>query len=209
MRFIFVRHPQTIANYQNRLTGIGDSPYTKEGQKQAEAIIKFLSTTTYDKIYSSPIERSRYIGKSVADNLKAELHIAHWLREINFGDFEGLSIDELKERNIDIDKYRKNLMEFQYPNGDRWRDFYENRKASIEMIKNEEGNCLCTSHGGAIWALSTALLDGEMKFEGAILNNASILIIDYCNGKGRIVKKIEIDDILEKKIITFNYLEEL
>jgi broad specificity phosphatase PhoE len=202
MRFIFVRHPQTVSNLERRLTGIGNSPYTDEGVRQAEAIIKFLSTATYDKIYSSPIERALHIGKSVAENLNAELSIVTWLQEINFGDMEGLCDADFEEKGINIDQYRKNFKN-RFPNGESWQEFYDLKKQSIEDIKNEEGVCLCTSHGGAIWALSNALLGTELgDFQGLFINNASIIIIDHINGASRIVKRIDIDDIIQgRKLI--------
>jgi broad specificity phosphatase PhoE len=208
MRFIFVRHPQTVSNFENRLTGVSDSPYTNEGEKQAQALIDFLSTATYDKIYSSPIRRAKYIGQNVANKLNAELNIVEWLREINFGEMEGLAFSDFVDRNIDIEEYRKNLLSFRYPNGDSWTDFYENRKNHIHKLRSDDGVCLCTSHGGAIWALTTALLDQELKeFSGKIINNASIIIVDYKDDFGQIIKRIEIDDILQGKIVHFNYWE--
>lgn len=207
MRFIFVRHPQTVSNLERRLTGIGNSPYTDEGVRQAEAIIKFLSTATYDKIYSSPIERALHIGKSVAENLNAELSIVTWLQEINFGDMEGLCDADFEEKGINIDQYRKNFKN-RFPNGESWQEFYDLKKQSIEDIKNEEGVCLCTSHGGAIWALSNALLGTELgDFQGLFINNASIIIIDHINGASRIVKRIDIDDIIQGRETDFNYLD--
>ncbi|MEL7569101.1 MAG: histidine phosphatase family protein [Eubacteriaceae bacterium] len=207
MRFIFVRHPQTVSNVQRRLTGVGNSPYTEEGVRQAEAIIKFLSTAAYDRIYSSPIERALHIGKSVSENLEAELEIVTWLQEINFGDLEGLCDADFEEKGIKIEEYRNNFKN-RFPNGESWHEFYELKKENIEEIKNEEGVCLCTSHGGAIWALSNALLGSELgDFQGLFLNNASIIIIDYDNGIGKIVKRIDIDDIMQGKETIFNYLE--
>jgi len=207
MRFIFVRHPQTVSNSERRLTGVGNSPYTEEGVRQAEAIIKFLSTAKYDKIFSSPIERSLHIGKSVANNLNADLNVVAWLGEINFGDMEGLCDADFIERGINIDEYRNNFKN-RFPNGESWHEFYELKKQSIEEIKNEEGTCLCTSHGGAIWALANALLDSELgDFQGLFINNASIIIIDYNNGSGQIVKRIDIDDIVQGNESNFNHSE--
>lgn len=208
MRFIFVRHPQTISNSENRLTGVSDSPYTKEGERQAQALIDFLSTATYDKIYSSPIKRAKHIGQTVAQKLNADLNVVEWLQEINFGDMEGLTFSDFVSMNIDIEQYRKNLLHFQYPNGDSWATFYEHRKQHIHKLRSDSGSCLCTSHGGAIWALTTALLDEELKeFRGNIINNASIIIVDYKDGCGQVVKRIDIDDILQGKIVHFNYWE--
>jgi broad specificity phosphatase PhoE len=207
MRFIFVRHPQTVSNIEKRLTGVSDSPYTEEGERQAEAVIRYLSTASYDRIYSSPIERARYIGQSVADNLKARIEIAHWLKEINFGDYEGLGDEDFALRNINIDEHRKDL-NFKFPNGDSWREFFDTRKKSVEELRKEEGVCLCTSHGGAIWTLSNVLLGTELSdFRGLFINNASIIIIDCDKDGGRIVKRIDIEEIIRDKDAVFTYSE--
>lgn len=208
MRFILVRHPQTVANVENRLVGVSHSPYTDHGHKQARALIDFLSTAKYDTIYSSPISRSKYIGEEVGKKLQQEVHIVPWLQEINFGDMEGLAFDEFHTMNVDLEDYRKNLFDFRYPNGDMWVEFYADRKRYIDELRAQEGTCLLTTHGGTIWALSAAIIGKELQeHRGHLATNASILIANCEKGKGEIVKIIEIDDVLSGKLTQFDYKE--
>ncbi len=208
MRFILVRHPQTVANAENRLVGVTNSPYTDHGHKQAKALIDFLSTANYDAIYSSPISRSRYIGEEVGKKLQKEVHIMPWLREINFGDMEGVAFDEFEKYGVDLDDYRKNLFDFRYPNGEMWVEFYADRKRYIDELRSQKGTCLLTSHGGTIWALSAAIVGKELQeHRGPILSNAGIMIANCDEDNGEIVKVIDIDDVMSGKLTQFNHWE--
>ncbi len=208
MRFILVRHPQTVANFENRLVGVTNSPYTEHGHKQAQALIDFLSTAEYDAIYASPILRSKYIGEEVGKKLQQDVHIMPWLGEINFGDMEGVAFDEFEKLNVDLEEYKKNIFDFRYPNGEMWLEFYADRKRYIDEMRGQEGTCLFTTHGGTIWALSAAIVGKELQeHRGPIMSNASILIAECNKDDGEILKVIDIDDVMNGKLTHFNYWE--
>lgn len=196
MRFILARHPQTIANTERRLVGVTDSPYSPEGEIQAEALIKYLSQNRYDEIFSSPIRRAYHIGSSVAQNLNTQCHSVEWLREMNFGDYEGVSHHDFVAMGLDVEEYRQNLLHFRYPNGQTWYEFYEDRKQYVDEIKNEDKVCLFTAHGGVIWAMMAALLKRPLDtIRQPVISNAGVAVIDYSAEAATLVSLTEIEEI--------------
>ena len=66
LRLIFVRHGLSSFNKEGRIQGRNDlSKLTKEGQLQAEAAGKTISSIPIDAIYSSPLQRASETTKII------------------------------------------------------------------------------------------------------------------------------------------------
>lgn len=90
MRIILIRHGQTKANMQRRYNGRTDEPLCAEGILQAQTA-GILDSVTY--VYVSPMERAKQTAKTCFPN--AQMHIIEDFREMDFGDFEGRTADEM------------------------------------------------------------------------------------------------------------------
>ena len=96
-KFILVRHGQSKANEGGFLAGVTDVPLSSLGEKQANAVSEYiLKTYKVDVIYSSPLERAANTVRGVADALNLPIIKENELREFNFGAWEGLSLEEIK-----------------------------------------------------------------------------------------------------------------
>ena len=66
LRLIFVRHGLSSFNKEGRIQGRNDlSTLTREGQLQAEAAGKTISSIPIDAIYSSPLQRASETTKII------------------------------------------------------------------------------------------------------------------------------------------------
>ena len=105
-KFILVRHGQSKANECGYLVGKTEAPLSSLGEKQARAVGQhILKAYTVDAIYSSPLSRARNTIKDVADALDLPITTENELTEINFGEWEGLTLEEIK--NTFNDGYSK------------------------------------------------------------------------------------------------------
>ena len=98
LRIIFVRHGLSSFNREGRIQGRNDlSKLTKEGQLQAEAAGKTISSIPIDAIYSSPLQRAsettKIIIKQHQNKLKATF--TDDLLEVDLGSWSGLTKSEL------------------------------------------------------------------------------------------------------------------
>ncbi|MEG0073797.1 MAG: histidine phosphatase family protein [Clostridia bacterium] len=99
MEIIFVRHAQSVGNLEKKLCGSTDFPLSKQGEKQAKAIGKYLSNMQLDKIYSSPmlraIDTAIYI-QALQQNASC-VYILDGVREMNFGLCDGMLHEKVLE----------------------------------------------------------------------------------------------------------------
>ena len=105
-KFILVRHGQSKANECGYLVGNTEAPLSPRGEKQAKAVSEYiLKAYKVDVIYSSPLSRACNTVKGVADELNLPINTENKLIEFNFGKWEGLTHEEIKN-NFD-DGYSK------------------------------------------------------------------------------------------------------
>jgi ribonuclease H / adenosylcobalamin/alpha-ribazole phosphatase len=100
--FILLRHGETALTPEKRFSGSGgsDPELSDTGRHQAaRAAEAFAARGTVQEIVSSPLRRCRETAQAVADRLGLEVRIEEGLRETDFGDWEGLTFAEVRERH--------------------------------------------------------------------------------------------------------------
>ena len=89
-----VRHGESEGNlsglYQGKEPG---TDLTKNGQKQAKAAGRWLEPQNVSVIYCSPLARTRQTAEAIAKETGAKVIVDERLREVEFGEYEGKSID--------------------------------------------------------------------------------------------------------------------
>ena len=95
-RLIFVRHAEP--EIRDRVVGRTDVVLSADGVAHAEAIAARLATEPVTAVYSSPLRRAVATATPLAQMLGLELITVGDLREIDFGELEGLTVDEATER---------------------------------------------------------------------------------------------------------------
>ena len=96
---LLLRHGQTALSVDKRFSGIGDPVLTEVGRSQAAAAATRLGRRGgIDAIICSPLQRARSTADAVADALDLEVIVEDDLRETDFGDWEGSTFGEVKQR---------------------------------------------------------------------------------------------------------------
>lgn len=94
LRLIFVRHGLSSFNKEGRIQGRNDlSTLTREGQLQAEAAGKTISSIPIDAIYSSPLQRASETTRIIIKQHQSELQATYTdeLLEVDLGPWSGLT----------------------------------------------------------------------------------------------------------------------
>ena len=102
MRLFALRHGETAWTRERRFSGSRDLPLTTQGERQAQALADALTAERVSAVYTSPLDRTRTTAEIVARALKLPVTIEPGLREMAFGDWEGLTRDEVAERWPDL-----------------------------------------------------------------------------------------------------------
>ncbi|QWB25958.1 MULTISPECIES: bifunctional RNase H/acid phosphatase [Streptomyces] len=100
--FVLLRHGETPLTPQKRFSGSGgtDPSLSDVGREQAERAAALLARRgTIQAVVSSPLARTRETAGIVADRLGLDVSIEDGLRETDFGDWEGLTFAEVRERH--------------------------------------------------------------------------------------------------------------
>ena len=96
---MLVRHGETDWNRERRYQGHADTPLNEAGRAQAAGLADTLSSEdALSAVYTSPLRRASETAAIVADRLGLDVRPLEALREIHVGDWQGLTVDEVKER---------------------------------------------------------------------------------------------------------------
>jgi probable phosphoglycerate mutase len=89
-----LRHGQTEHTPERRYSGRNDLPLSLTGRAEAEAAAVRVGQLGVDVVVSSPIRRTRETAETVAAVLGLPVELDDDLVELDFGDLEGLTLDE-------------------------------------------------------------------------------------------------------------------
>jgi len=108
-KILLARHGQTAMSIDRRFSGHGDPELTALGERQAEAtsaVIREESATPCDAggtdiraVVSSPLRRCLGTARRLAESTGAPLHVDERFIETDFGEWEGLTFAEARERD--------------------------------------------------------------------------------------------------------------
>jgi probable phosphoglycerate mutase len=124
-----VRHGESADNASgDRYSGITDSPLTKQGLQQAEDVGHFLEEEHIDRIYTSPMKRAIETARIIQSITGGEIIIDRRLREMDYGEWEGLTREEVSQRWPELySAYKEDPIKNYPPNG-------EDPKETLERI---------------------------------------------------------------------------
>lgn len=186
VKLILVRHALTVDNQKSRLSGHIDSSISEEGKEQIDKITNYLKDFDIDKIYTTTPSRTKDTVKKLSELKSIEIIEKESLKEISFGDFEGLTFDEIK------DKYPKEFQdmiekgyEYKYPNGESLIDSYNRVCIELDNIisNNDNRTILICSHGGTIRNIITYLISNSYKYHWNFkIDNGSVTILEVQDG---------------------------
>jgi len=97
-RLIFVRHAEPDEEVRGRIYGRLDPELSERGREHAAAIAAELAGEPIAAVYASPRLRARATAEPLASWLGVESLLEDDLREIDFGELEGLTLAEAAER---------------------------------------------------------------------------------------------------------------
>ena len=126
---LLVRHGETEWNLKRRYQGWGDSPLTKRGIAQAEAIGRHLAGMGEARgvpVVASPLGRARRTAEliQVARADSTPIQFDERLKEISIGSWDGLDRDEIEALSPGIfERYGYGEWYFRTPDGETYDEF--------------------------------------------------------------------------------------
>jgi len=172
-RISIIRHGLTEANERGIYIGSTDMPLSAKGAAELAAKTDEYDYPTVHRVYSSPLRRCTETAEILFP--ETELITVDGLRELNFGEFEGKSVDELVKRD-DYKAWLGGGRDARPPKGESLeemtaRTFSALHNIITDMMNSGLTHCAVITHGGIISNLLTGF--GLPKYDPKYLNAAA------------------------------------
>ena len=150
MRILLIRHGR-----QNSPLCNVDVPLSEEGRRQAKLLGERLLGEQIDSLWSSNLVRAIETADIINEKLKVRREIREELREISFGDMEGLSDEVIADRYEDFLRARSKMeKDMAYPGGESAFDVLTRVLPVMkEIISCDDETVAVVTHGGVIRSL--------------------------------------------------------
>ena len=153
-----VRHGETEWSRAFRHTGRTDLPLTTEGEEQARALTGPLSELRFDRVLCSPLLRARQTCELAGLGERAELRDG--LLEWDYGDYEGITSEQVHERRPDWLLWRDGS-----PGGESPADVGARVDEIVGELLTIDGTVVVFAHGHLLRVLAARWL-GLEPFDG-------------------------------------------
>ena len=193
-RLILVRHAKTHDNIINRICGWTDSAISEEGLAAAEKLAAFVRDTyQVDYLYTSPLQRARITAGVIGLAIRLEPIEEEGLKEMHFGDAEGLTPDEFKAAYPSAYEtwQATHDLSYRWPNGELREDFHRRVRETLNrMVGRHPGKTiLAVSHGGCIAGYLAFAADGSLAtWRDRYTDNCSVSEILFQDGRAELMR---------------------
>lgn len=156
----FVRHGQTDSNGKGEYLGRRtDSELSLDGIRELIALREDYEYPAVELVYSSPLHRCLQTADLIYPDRR--IMLVDELAEMDFGDYEGKTFDELQSRP-DFRRWLTDSRTQSPPNGETGEVFLQRIQAAVaaileHMMQNEIFEAAVVTHGGVIATLMTTL----------------------------------------------------
>jgi len=183
MILYLIRHGETDWNVERRCQGFSDSPLNETGRRQAEATARHLSDIKIDAIYSSTLGRAYEMACLIAGYHGVSVQTTDAFRELNQGEFEGLTLTELVENHSDfLQRWLSNPADIKVPGGESMRELQARAWSALEEIVEgrDDGNVVVVSHNLCNLALLCRIMKLDLAdFRRLHQDVAAINIVEF------------------------------
>jgi broad specificity phosphatase PhoE len=134
-RLLLLRHGQTVLSIDRRYSGHGDPELTTVGRAQAAgAAARLASYREITSVLTSPLRRARQTAEAVAQTTGATLEVRDGLIETDFGEWEGLTFSEARDRDPELHAKWLGAEDVAPPRGESFAAVRERVRAELASI---------------------------------------------------------------------------
>ncbi len=200
MRLYFLRHGETDWNRLRRMQGGIDIPLNEKGREVARLSARELQKVPFDLIISSPLSRAVETARIVTGYADIPMRLDDRLRELSWGEWEGLTQDDLKKMGYKDGLHLFFTDPFQFPRapgGESIQHLCMRGKAFFEDISTDpllkDKTILVSSHGAATRGILNHLYEDPGDFwQGRVPPNCAVTILDVDHGNCHFIERDKI-----------------
>mgnify|MGYP002640005917 FL=1 len=165
-RVYLFRHGETANSKEVSFNGHFDVGLSAKGEDQFKGWAQLLKDEPFTAIYSSDLKRTRIGAQSLGEPHKLEPVAYPELRELSFGEWEGLSVTEVEKKfPKQLEERMKDTEKFHVKGGETFEQLRQRVLPKFEEIiarhPNEQIALVC--HGGVNRVILSHLLEVPIK----------------------------------------------
>jgi probable phosphoglycerate mutase len=175
-----LRHAQSVANTKGILAGQDNSvELSKDGHKQAQVLVPYLSKLKINRIYSSPLTRCiQTIQPYMQLNPDLDFEVDERFIEMDYGLWSGKRLSALA-RDRRWRSVQNKPSTFTFPQGESFRSMRKRVDLALTELRREKGVVLIITHGDIIkMSLASALGLPIDRFQKFVSEPASLTVIN-------------------------------
>ncbi len=185
LRLVLWRHGQTTYNAEHRFQGQRDVPLNALGRTQAQRAARHLARLKPTEIWSSDLVRASATAAYLARLTGLDIQHDKDLRERHGGAWEGLTIDEIRE------KYPEDHASWDPPGGESIEAVTDRSAAALGRVTDQAGTgslVVAVGHGASLtWGMSR-LLGLDERVTGGLGNCCWCLLSRRGVGRWRLLE---------------------
>ncbi|MEN6413635.1 MAG: alpha-ribazole phosphatase [Veillonellales bacterium] len=182
-RVILVRHGQTVWNLEMKYQGHADIALSEKGLQQAELVAKRLANEKISAIYASDLNRAYKTAEIIAAKHQLSVTAIPELREISFGEWEGLNYTGITNGWPKImDDLFTHAETVRIPGGETFPEVKERATKALQKLvgQHPDETIAVVSHGGTIRTILCAALNIPLNYVWNIKqDNTAVNIVQY------------------------------
>lgn len=186
-RLILIRHGETAWNAERRTQGWHDEPLNDRGMQQARRMGAFVREQfDLSTVWASDLRRC----VQTAEPIGLPVQTSRALRELNYGEWEGRSWEELNEQERELTaRLIAGDRSFRAPGGELVGDLADRVRGFVDAagLADAADDVAVVGHGGSLRALIVAMLGLPFDAFGRFaFSNASVSVVTTGRGAARL-----------------------
>ena len=182
-RLLLVRHGDTELDSAHRYWGRTDVKLSADGLRQAERLRDRLAGEKIGAVYSSDLKRALVTAETIASRHQLDVIPCADLREIDFGNIEGLTYEEVSQLYPEFFTkfWIQRVPNLRFPGGESIDELNSRVSKFAGRLKEHvaEETILIVAHQGPLAILICQPLGVELQFRRQIrLGLASLSIVE-------------------------------
>ncbi len=176
-RLILIRHAEVEARYQGVFVGREEAALSPRGHTQAEGLAAYLRPRPVEAVYASPMRRVQETLAPWRPHLARPPVILPDLREVDMGEWSGLSAEEVQARyGWSASRWLEALERGAIPGAETGQAFRDRVAPCLSQVcRDHAGQTVAVvCHGGVIRVLLSLLLHLELP-------QTAVFHIDYAS----------------------------
>ncbi len=176
-----VRHGGTAWAHTGQHTGRTDVALLPEGEEEARQLGQMLRGIDFAAAWSSDLQRALRTAQLAGFERP---RVTPLLREFDYGEYEGLTTDQIRRQRPGWEIYRDGC-----PGGESPAQVAARGRAFLAEMAGVEGRVAVFSHGHFLRALATAWVDYDITAATSLALDTAAVSVMRESSRGRVIQR--------------------